>query len=223
MVWPPASITKPACMTVVIFSGPAVVLNSSVLRAASAGNAATASIRAKRFIIVSILLSLLLSGGGIAHPFVKGFFFGRNAEDLRYLDLRFEAEGLFVAHPGFGVDFRVGERDGHFEIVLVDAAVPLLQAHLVAVRIAEVVEPGTVDETDSIDDEGVAVPLADGVAETGGIGVGRESAAIGPDGAVDVHPFEEFDDAVLGLNELLGGGAAVEEDAGNAEGIALAL
>src|ERR1700730_12731599 len=62
-------------------------------------------------------------------------------------------ESDFVAHPRFRVGLRVGQSHGHFESVGIDAAPALLQAHLVAVRIAEVVEPRSVIVTGRVDDE----------------------------------------------------------------------
>src|ERR1700747_1991964 len=52
-------------------------------------------------------------------------------------------ESDFVADPRFRVRLRVGESHGHFQTIGIDAAPAFLQAHLVAMRISEVVEPGS--------------------------------------------------------------------------------
>src|SRR5580704_8220298 len=95
-------------------------------------------------------------------------------------------ESDFVAHPGFRVGLRVGESHGHFQSIGIDAAPAFLQVHLVAVRISEVVEPGSVVVTDRVDDKSVSLPFANGVSVPGWVGILRQRSAIGPNRAPDV-------------------------------------
>ena len=69
--------------------------------------------------------------------------------------------------PGRRIDFGVSDRDGELEQPVVDALVALLDAHLVAMRIAAGLpgsigtragEPGAVVVTIGLDDEGVSLP-----------------------------------------------------------------
>src|SRR5580704_6764308 len=75
--------------------------------------------------------------------------------------------------------------------------------HGVAVRMRVVVNPAElVLEADRVDDQRVAVPFADTVAEKRGLYVLRVRAAVQGDGAKSPHQFVKECDAVGVLNNL---------------------
>ena len=70
----------------------------------------------------------------------------------------------------------------------------------VGVRVARVVDPRRLVESDDIDDEGVAVPAPDGMSKVGGVEriAARMGAAVHVDLAPDVRrTFERHDDPLL--------------------------
>src|SRR5712691_9125955 len=79
--WPPASTTKPACMTVVILSVPALVLNSSTERAAKA-DTASAQTRNGAASFMAVLYAEFMVLGAVAilltfSPFANAQIAGR--------------------------------------------------------------------------------------------------------------------------------------------------
>src|SRR4029077_11568169 len=113
-------------------------------------------------------------------------------------------ESDFVAHPRFRVGLRIRESHGHFQSVGIDAAPAFLQAHLVAMRISEVVEPGSVIVTDRVGDEGVSLPFANGVSVPGWVGIFRQRSAIGPNRAPDVMVLHMLQNSVGRHDKLKG-------------------
>src|SRR5579875_1275871 len=67
-----------------------------------------------------------------------------------------------VIGPGEG--FGIFDGDIDFEMAEIGAVVALGEVHVFAVRPTGGIEPGFVVETDGIDHEGIAIPLADGLA-----------------------------------------------------------
>ena len=70
-------------------------------------------------------------------------------------------EGDGVGHPGLGIRFWIGERHVEFQRVLVHAPVTLHEMHLVAVGIAEMIDPRSVIVADGLYDKSISVPFAD--------------------------------------------------------------
>src|SRR5262245_3809819 len=100
-----------------------------------------------------------------ADEVLKGHLLGRDAVDLLVEMLRLaavQAVTLRVAAPRRGVVLGIRDRDDELERVGIDTAVALLDAHVLGVRIAELVEPAPRVETRGIDDELVALEPADG-------------------------------------------------------------
>ena len=89
---------------------------------------------------------------------------------------------LVAGHPRLRVRLRIVDRDGELHRVHVHAVVSLLDAHLVAVRVAGVVEPRPLVRADRVDDErGVVLPPADRVAVPPRVRILGQLPAVGPD------------------------------------------
>src|SRR5579859_1384735 len=105
-------------------------------------------------------------------------------------------ESDFVAHPRFRVGLWVSEGHGHFQSIGIDAAPAFLEAHLVAMWISEVVEPGSVVVTGGVDDKSVSLPFTNGVSVPGWVGIFRQRSAISPDRAPDVMVLHVLQNSV---------------------------
>lgn len=83
--------------------------------------------------------------------------------------------------PGLGVKLGVFERDRPLDVVFVNLLKTLDQMQLIAMLMAGCIEPGAVVEPDRIDYQGVAFPVANGVAKPSGVWIFRVVAPIGID------------------------------------------
>jgi hypothetical protein len=72
--------------------------------------------------------------------------------------------------------------------VLVDTPIPLLELHLVAVRIAEMIQPCPVVKTNRIDDESIALPSSNRPPKPSWIRILRKRRPIRPDLAQRAAP-----------------------------------
>src|SRR6185369_14489606 len=102
---------------------------------------------------------------GIPNQLVEPLLLARYAEQFLKISLgRSQPEGLLLAHPRLAV--RLGRINHHVELqrVAIDAMVTLLERHIFAHRITEMIEPRPFVETERLYDECIAVPLADRVA-----------------------------------------------------------
>src|SRR6516225_10849709 len=77
--------------------------------------------------------------------------------------------------------------------------------HLVAVRIAEVVEPGAIVETAGINDERIPIPFTDRITEPFQIvGIFGKSPSIGPNFTKYAVPLEHLNHSAGSLKNLNG-------------------
>src|ERR1700758_1153308 len=95
---------------------------------------------------------------GIADALVEGVVLGGNTKEFFDFVLRIELKNLFFADPGLGVRLGIVDRDGELQRIPVDAAVPLLDACLVADRITKMIQPCSLIKTERVHDEGIPLP-----------------------------------------------------------------
>src|SRR6202521_4380474 len=106
---------------------------------------------------------------------VKPVFFRRRTDLLKNSGLGIDECNGF-RHPRLGIRFWIGQRHIEFQRVLVDAPVALDEAHLVAVRIAEMIDPRSVVVADGLHDEGISLPSANRISIPSRIGILRKRA-----------------------------------------------
>src|SRR6266403_4640562 len=107
--------------------------------------------------VVSSRLRFGFSDRGVPYYVVKMALFRRRTDLLKNCHFRTH-KGDLVAHPGRGIRLRIGESHVQLQGVRVDALVALHEVHLVAVRIAEMIGPGSVVIAIGVDDECIGVP-----------------------------------------------------------------
>src|SRR5215475_10798968 len=78
--------------------------------------------------------------------------------------LFYQLKDLLIAFPGSGIGLGVSDVQGHLQMVVVHAAVAFFHSHLVAVRGAVLVKPGSVTEVVRVDDKRVSLPMTNGVS-----------------------------------------------------------
>src|SRR5262245_55799863 len=100
------------------------------------------------------------------------------------------------------VDDRIVDRDGVRDVLGVDSAKRLREVQLIAMWMTDGVEASPAVETACVDDERVAIPLADGSAEPLRIRILRRGAAVGRYDVEPVVHFEEERDVVAVLDNL---------------------
>ena len=148
----------------------------------------------------------LPAAGLVSHALIEFVFFSGDAIDLLVPARRLraiEAKEFRIADPWARVHFRIGDRHRQFQSVGIDAAISLLQLHVLAVRISELVEPRPIVESDAVDDKHVAFPFADGSAIPCGLHfVRRRKLPIDEDLAPVVMPFEELNHPAGHLHDL---------------------
>src|SRR5688572_5938397 len=101
------------------------------------------------------------ASAGVADAFVERVVFGGHAEQFFDLVRRIEPEHFLLADPRLRIGLRIGQRHRQLQRVAIDTPVPLLEARLLADRVAEVIEPGALVEAGRLHDELIAVPAAD--------------------------------------------------------------
>jgi hypothetical protein len=133
------------------------------------------------------LLRILLFCVGAAEVGAVLFvLFAGVGHDLGILALDGERDG-----PWFGVKLGILEGHGPFDIVFVDLLKALDQMQLIAVLMAGGIEPSAIVQADRIDDQRVAIPVADGISEPGGVQIFGMAAAIGVDDSEGALILEE--------------------------------
>ncbi len=100
----------------------------------------------------------------------------------------------FGGGPGLGVGFGIVDGGLDLEVSEVAAVDAFGYVQGVCGGMAGLIEPSFAVETGGVDDERVAVPLAGGVAEPGGVGVLSKLAAIHEDLAIQVEGFVKDQD-----------------------------
>src|ERR1051326_2938043 len=140
---------------------------------------------------------------GIPDSIVEVVFLGRRADLFK--DRHFgPVKRDLVADPGLRVGLWIREGHRKLQVVRVDSTVALLEAHLVAVRTAKMIEPRSVVITNGLHDERISFPFANRVSPPCRIRILGEFAAIRPDGAPYVMELHVLQHPVLSLNELKG-------------------
>src|SRR5213594_2203642 len=158
-------------------------------------------------------------------------FIGRRADILQKAwpsfdaldDSFFDSPELFgLALPRCRIYLRIG--DGHVQLddVVCNPAIPLFQDHINAVRVTEVVDPGSFINAGRRDDERVAFPAACRVSPPSRqIGIHERFSSIRPDGAKTIAPFKVLINPVRQDDELYGIG--VNQSAARAHRIAILI
>src|SRR5688572_25088732 len=82
---------------------------------------------------------LLQPAGWVSDTLVEGVFLGRNAKLFADFVLGLQLKDKLVAYPGRRVRFRIRKGHRDFQRIAVDAPVAFLQAHFVAMGVAEMV------------------------------------------------------------------------------------
>src|ERR1700687_1345530 len=72
--------------------------------------------------------------------------------------LFYQLKDLLIAFPSSGIRLGVSDIQDHLQMVVVHATVPLFHSHLVAVRGAILVEPGSLIKVVRVDDKRVSFP-----------------------------------------------------------------
>src|SRR5678815_2703430 len=113
-----------------------------------------------------------------------------------------QLKNLFVAFPGPDICHRVGDVQGHLQMVVVHAAVAFFHSHLVAVRGAVLVKPGRVIEVVRGNDKRIPLPTANGVSVPIGVRIrARKFSPIGPNIAPGAVALEKLNHFFLGLGK----------------------
>src|SRR5688500_18373143 len=99
-------------------------------------------------------------GARVADALVEGVVLGGHAEQLLDFVRRIEPEDFLLADPRLGIRLRIGQRHRQLQRVAIDAPVALLEARLLADRVAEVIEPGPLVKAGRLHHELAAVPAA---------------------------------------------------------------
>src|SRR5438309_9105966 len=127
-------------------------------------------------------------------------FIGRRADVLQKARPSIDAldrsffdfpELLGLALPWRGIYLRIGNGHVQLENIVCDSAITLFQDHIDAVRVTEVVDPGSFIDTGRRHNERVAIPVACRVSPPSRqIWIHERFTSIGPDGAKTIAPFE---------------------------------
>src|SRR6185295_20028602 len=78
--------------------------------------------------------------------------------------LLYQLKDLLIAFPSSNIGLGVSDIQGHLQMVVVHATVAFFHSHLVAVRGAVRVKPGSVIEVIRVDDKRISLPAANGVS-----------------------------------------------------------
>ena len=104
-----------------------------------------------------------------------------------------------------GIRRRIVDRDGELQRVAATAVVPFLDAHIGAVRIARIVEPGPVVHPDRLHHEGVVIlPLANRVSVPARIRILGKRSSVGPNDSPGLPKHVQHENLVWRLDDLLG-------------------
>src|SRR5690242_2618045 len=100
------------------------------------------------------------------------------ADKLHEVPIRLE-DVFFLRAQRHGVGLGIIQRDVNHQRIVVRAMNAFDDVQLVRMRLPAVAEPGLVVESGGIHDQRVALPMRDGIAHPGGLGVLRVLAAVG--------------------------------------------
>src|ERR1051326_4459809 len=124
---------------------------------------------------------------GITNSSIEGLLFRRDAEQfVGEIFQRTQPKILGFADPWLRINHRVRQRHDERHVVAIEAVITLLERHFIAVRITEVVEPGSFIKAIGSHHELIAFPLPYGPAEHSWVRLFRKFAAIGPDDPMHV-------------------------------------
>ena len=98
---------------------------------------------------VGLSLLLILAGGRYSHFLSVFRFIGGRAEVLAHLLSGTYRPSCRFAGPECRISFRIGERHPRLDRIVVHAPETFFKLHLIAMRVAVVVEPGFIVESDS--------------------------------------------------------------------------
>src|SRR5882762_5044679 len=161
-----------------------------------------AAMRLRRAVVPS-RLRFGLADRRVPYYVVKMALFRRRTDLLENRHFRTH-KGDLVAHPGCGIRLWIGESHVQLQGVRIDALVALDEVHLVAVRIAEMIDPGSVVIPIGLNDECISLPPANRVSVPTRIRILRKLPPIRPDGAPQIVILHVLQHPVRGLHEFKG-------------------
>src|SRR5579862_789142 len=114
----------------------------------------------------------------IARSLLAGFRFLFHAEEVVVVLAYFFPDVparlqivIEVCSPGLRISLGIVDRNINGQGVMADATDALCEVQILAVRMAHLIEPGLIVETNGIDDEGVPLPFADRISHPRGANV----------------------------------------------------
>src|SRR6267143_1702337 len=167
------------------------------------GSSSNLAVIRLRDAVVPSRLGFGLPDRRVPYHVVKMALFRRRTDLLENRHFRTH-KGNLVAHPRRGICLRIGESHVQLQGVSIDTLVALHEAHLVAVRITEMIDPGSVVIAIGLNDECVSLPPANRVSVPTRIWLLRKLPPIRPDGAPQIVILHVLQHPVRSLNELKG-------------------
>src|SRR6516165_10910513 len=128
---------------------------------------------------------------------------------------------IFGYGPGFGIGFGIVDGDLKVHVAIVFAVEALDHAQRVGRRAAQLIQPRLAVETAGLDNQGVAVPSADGIAHPRRVQIALELAAIKEDLPPQIERFIKDRNEFRRLDDLPWGRRRV--DFGDALGQAIGV
>src|SRR5467141_896953 len=167
------------------------------------GSSSNLAVIRLRDAVVPSRLGFGLPDRRVPYYVVKMALFRRRTDLLKNRHFRTH-KGNLVAHPRRGICLRIGESHVQLQGVSIDTLVALHEAHLVAVRITEMIDPGSVVIAIGLNDECVSLPPANRVSVPTRIWLLRKLPPIRPDGAPQIVILHVLQHPVRGLHEFKG-------------------
>src|ERR1700730_7707013 len=130
------------------------------------------------------------------------FVFVYDAKPFGKFPARFQLVEFGGTYPGLRVRLGVIDGDLQFQSVTVQSPVALGQMGLLAARISVGIGPILVVKANRIENESVALPFANRVAQITWVGIFGEWPPVGPDGAPDMLLLEKHEHPSGNLNDL---------------------
>ena len=103
------------------------------------------------------------------------------------------------ANPGCCIGFWIGERHPGFDRVMVNSLESLLDAHLISVWVAVVIEPGFIIKTACLHHSSVSFPMSHRIAIPRRFRISGQRSPVEVDHTVHVEVIEELDQPVFRL------------------------